>query len=266
MRSAWSFPKGGFNVTESAVEQPLNLDAQHHNVLYANNPHPPLEEGGGHTEAEIQEQLSKDLDEWFPELFGPDRNEDPPPEGAIATRNGESESASRAALLDYVPFSVKQKLKPNPAAPAQQPPYGYTWSGECLVKKTNRSRPDAVDHSEWKGMSKRQRATAIEEHERKLREKNEAQYREAIKATPAMPVLTQSSEEHRERLKNLYSKKLHQIVDEMYALVAKVLSPKECQDTEGTTENLLGIRPGSLKATLIATFNSKVSLDQYIPL
>ena len=76
-------------------------------------------------------------------------------------------------------------------------------------------------------MSKRQRATAIEEHERKLREKNEAQYREVIKATPAMPVLTQCSEEHRERLKNLYDKRLHQIVDEMYALVAKVLSPKE---------------------------------------
>eukprot|EP00439_Symbiodinium_sp_Y106_P039502 s3287_g4.t2 len=76
-------------------------------------------------------------------------------------------------------------------------------------------------------MSKRQRATAIEKHERTLREKNEAQYREAIKATPAMPVLTQSSEEHRERLNNLYDKKLHQIVDEMNALVAKVLSPKE---------------------------------------
>ena len=76
-------------------------------------------------------------------------------------------------------------------------------------------------------MSKRQRATAIEEHSRKLREKNEAQYMEAIKATPAMPVLTQFSEAHRERIKTLYDKKLHQIADEMYALVAKVLSPKE---------------------------------------
>ena len=79
-------------------------------------------------------------------------------------------------------------------------------------------------------MSKRQRATAIEKHERTLREKNEAQYREAIKATPTMPVLTQSSEEHRERHNNLYDKKLHQIVDEMNALVAKVLSPKESQE------------------------------------
>eukprot|EP00439_Symbiodinium_sp_Y106_P066744 s3183_g10.t3 len=171
-------PEGGFNfplATESAVEQPPNLDAQHHN--------------------------------------------DPPGEDAIATRQGESESASRAALLDDVPFSVKQNLKPGPAAPAQQPPCGYIWSGECLVKKTNRSRPDAIDHSAWKGMSKRQRATAIEEHERKLREKNEAQYREAIKVTPAMPVLNQCNEEHRERLNGLYEKKLLQIVDEMYALV-----------------------------------------------
>ena len=43
-------PEAGFKfplVTESAVEQPPNLDAQHHNVLEAKNPHPPLEEGGG---------------------------------------------------------------------------------------------------------------------------------------------------------------------------------------------------------------------------
>ena len=82
-------------------------------------------------------------------------------------------------------------------------------------------------------MSKRQRATAIEEHERKLREKNEAQYREAIKVTPAMPVLNQCNEEHRERLNGLYEKKLLQIVDEMYALVAKVLSPKEIAANPG---------------------------------
>ena len=47
-------PEGGSKFplvtdTESAVEQPPNLDAQHHNVLDANNPHPPLEEGGGDT-------------------------------------------------------------------------------------------------------------------------------------------------------------------------------------------------------------------------
>ena len=79
---------------------------------------------GGYTEAEIQEQLSNDLDELFPELFGPERDADPPPEDAIATRKGESNPDSRAALLDDVPFSVKQKLKPKPTVPAQQPPYG----------------------------------------------------------------------------------------------------------------------------------------------
>ena len=66
--------------------KPPNLDDQHHNVLEANNPHPPTEEGGGYTEAEIQEQLSNDFDELFPELFGPERDADPPPEDAIATR------------------------------------------------------------------------------------------------------------------------------------------------------------------------------------
>ena len=162
----------------------------------------------------------------FPELFGPDRDADPPPEDAIATRKGESNPGSRAALLDDVPFSVKQKLKPKPTVPAQQPPYGYIWSGGCLVKKTSRSRP-AVDHLEWKGMNKQQRANAIEEHAGKLREKNEVQYLEALKAAPAMPVRNIIGEEHRERMKTLYNKKLHQIVDEMYALVAKVLSPKE---------------------------------------
>ncbi|CAE7274790.1 unnamed protein product [Symbiodinium sp. CCMP2592] len=128
------------------------------------------------------EQLSEDLDEMFPELFGPDRDKDPPPKDAKeATRKGESKSDSRAALLDDVPFSVKQKLKSSAAVAAQEPPYGYTWSGECLVKKNNKNRPDAIDHTAWKAMSKRQRATAIAEHEKKLHEENEALYREAVK-------------------------------------------------------------------------------------
>ena len=176
-------PDGGFKfplMTEPAVEKPPNLDDQHHNVLEANNPHPPLEEGGGYTEG-------NDLDDMFPELFGPDRDADSPPEDAIiATRKGESNPDSRAALLDDVPFSVKQKLKPKPTVPAQQPPYGYIWSGGCLIKKTSRSRPDAVDHLEWKGMSRQQRANAIEEHARRLREENEVQYLEALKDAPAI--------------------------------------------------------------------------------
>ncbi|CAE7557334.1 unnamed protein product [Symbiodinium sp. CCMP2592] len=132
---------------------------------------------------EYVEQLSEDLDEMFPELFGPDRDKDPPPKDAKeATRKGESKSDSRAALLDDVPFSVKQKLKSSAAVAAQEPPYGYTWSGECLVKKNNKNRPNAIDHTAWKAMSKRQRATAIAEHEKKLHEENEALYREAVKA------------------------------------------------------------------------------------
>ncbi|CAE7314988.1 unnamed protein product [Symbiodinium sp. CCMP2592] len=132
---------------------------------------------------EYVEQLSEDLDEMFPELFGPDRDKDPPPKDAKeATRKGESKSDSRAALLDDVPFSVKQKLKSSSAAvAAQEPPYGYVWSGECLVKKNNKNRPNAIDHTAWKTMSKRQRATAIAEHEKKLHEENEALYREAVK-------------------------------------------------------------------------------------
>ena len=81
-------------------------------------------------------------------------------------------------------------------------------------------------------MSKRQRATAVEEHSRKLREKNEAQYMEAIKSTPAMPFLTQFSEEHRERMKNIYDKKLHQIADEMYALLPKLSLLKKSASPE----------------------------------
>ncbi|CAE7715281.1 unnamed protein product [Symbiodinium sp. CCMP2592] len=131
---------------------------------------------------EYVEQLSEDLDEMFPELFGPDRDKDPPPKDAKeATRKGESKSDSRASLLDDVPYSVKQKLKSSAAVAAQEPPYGYVWSGECLVKKNNRNRPNAIDHTAWKSMSKRQRATAIAEHEKKLHEENEALYREAVK-------------------------------------------------------------------------------------
>ena len=42
-------PDGGFKfplLTEPAADKPPNLDDQHHNVLEANNPHPPTEEGG----------------------------------------------------------------------------------------------------------------------------------------------------------------------------------------------------------------------------
>ncbi|CAE7203411.1 kptA [Symbiodinium sp. CCMP2592] len=135
-----------------------------------------------YTTPKKDEQLSEDLDEMFPELFGPDRDKDPPPKDAKeATCKGESKSDSRAALLDDVPYSVKQKLKSSAAVAAHEPPYGYVWSGECLVKKNNRNRPNAIDHTVWKSMSKRQRATAIAEHEKKLHEENEALYREAVK-------------------------------------------------------------------------------------
>ncbi|CAE7400470.1 NLRC3 [Symbiodinium sp. CCMP2592] len=131
---------------------------------------------------EYVEQLSEDLDEMFPELFGPDRDKDPPPKDAKeATRKGESKFVSCVSLLDDVPYSVKQKLKSSAAVAAQEPPYGYVWSGECLVKENNRNRPNAIDHTAWKSMSKRQRATAIAEHEKKLHEENEALYREAVK-------------------------------------------------------------------------------------
>ena len=76
-------------------------------------------------------------------------------------------------------------------------------------------------------MNKQQGADAIEEHAKRLREENEVQYQEALKEVPAMPVLYHISEEHRDRIKTLYDNKLHQVVDEMYAVVAKVLSPKE---------------------------------------
>ena len=76
-------------------------------------------------------------------------------------------------------------------------------------------------------MNKQQRANAIEEHAKKLREENEVQYLEALKEVPAMPILYNVSKERRDRIKTLYNNKLHQVVDEMYAAVAKVLSPKE---------------------------------------
>ena len=76
-------------------------------------------------------------------------------------------------------------------------------------------------------MNKQQRANAIEEHAKRLREENEVQYLEALKVIPAMPVLYHVSEAHRDRITTLYNNKLNQVVDEMYAVVAKVLSPKE---------------------------------------
>ena len=76
-------------------------------------------------------------------------------------------------------------------------------------------------------MSKRQRAEAVFEHERKVQAVYEAEYEAAVKAVPAMPVLIGKGEEHRERLLPLLHKKLLEISSDMYAVVAKVLSPKE---------------------------------------
>ncbi|CAE7418542.1 unnamed protein product [Symbiodinium sp. CCMP2592] len=188
IRTTWGFKDDVWSLLEDSVnideldgiygEAQADSDVEPYTM-----PKSKKDEGGGYDEAAIQEQLSEDLDEMFPELFGPDRDKDPPPKDAKeATRKGESKSDSRAALLDDVPFSVKQKLKSSAAVAAQEPPYGYTWSGECLVKKNNKNRPNAIDHTAWKAMSKRQRATAIAEHEKKLHEENEALYREAVKA------------------------------------------------------------------------------------
>ena len=53
------------------------------------------------------------------------------------------------------------------------------------------------------------------------------EYEAAVKAVPAMPVLIGQREEHRERLLPLLHKKLLEVSSDMYAVVAKVLSPKE---------------------------------------
>ena len=69
---------------EPAVDKPPNLDDITTSLRLTTRILPRRK--GGYTEAEIQEQLSNDLDELFPELFGPERDADPPPEDAIATR------------------------------------------------------------------------------------------------------------------------------------------------------------------------------------
>ena len=56
----------------------------------------------------------------------------------------------------------------------------------------------------------------------------EAEYEEAVKADPAMPVLNAGREAHRERLLScLYNQKLLEVSLEMYDVVTTVLSAKE---------------------------------------
>ncbi|CAE7518954.1 unnamed protein product [Symbiodinium sp. CCMP2592] len=180
LKAGWTVINGSPDDVWSLLEDSVNIDEL--DGIYGEAQADSDVEPYTMPKSKKDEQLSEDLDEMFPELFGPDRDKDPPPKDAKeATRKGESKSDSRAALLDDVPFSVKQKLKSSAAVAAQEPPYGYTWSGECLVKKNNKNRPNAIDHTAWKAMSKRQRATAIAEHEKKLHEENEALYREAVK-------------------------------------------------------------------------------------
>ena len=150
--------------------RPPNLDDQHHNVIEDRNPHPPLEEGGKDLFDDINfdnRPLSEfykpgEIREYFGDLFDDDDN--PPLEDAEdnAAREGESEEASkakkRAALLDDVPRSIKKNLA-TVSAPA--PPHGYFWNGECLIKKKGNNRPDGIEHSSWRNMSKRQRAEAV---------------------------------------------------------------------------------------------------------
>ena len=216
--------------------RPPNLDDQHHNVIEDRNPHPPLEEGGKDLFDDINfdnRPLSEfykpgEIREYFGDLFDDDDN--PPLEDAEdnAAREGESEEASkakkRAALLDDVPRSIKKNLA-TVSAPA--PPHGYFWNGECLIKKKGNNRPDGIEHSSWRNMSKRQRAEAVFEHERKVQAIYEAEYEAAVKAVPAMPVLIGKGEEHRERLLPLLHKKLLEVSSDMYAAVAEVLSSKE---------------------------------------
>ena len=218
---------------EHEPSKPPNLDDQHHNVIEDKNPHPPLEEGGKDLFGDINfdgSPLSEfykpgEIREQFGDLF--DDVDNPPLEDAEdnAAREGESEEASkakkRAALLDDVPHSIKKNLA-TVSAPAR--PHGYFWNGECLIKKKGNSRPDGIDNTSWRNMSKRQRAEAVE---RKVQAVYEAEYEAAVKAVPAMPVLIGKGEEHRERLLPLLHKKLLEVSSDMYAVVAKVLSPKE---------------------------------------
>ena len=219
-----------------APSKPPNLDDQHFNAIEDRNPHPPLEEGGKDLFDDINfdnRALSEfykpgEIREYFGDLFDDDDN--PPLEDAEdnATREGESEEATkakkRAALLDDVPHSIKRNLA---TASAPAPPRGYFWNGECLIKKKGNYRPENIDHSSWRNMSKRQRPEAVAEHERKVQAIYEAEYEAAVKAVPAMPVLVGKGEEHRERLLPLLHKKLLEVSSDMYAVVAKVLSPKE---------------------------------------
>ena len=157
------------------------MNKSYHPILMINISMLLNEEGIPHPPPEGGKDLFDDygpLAEYykFVDLF-----DDPPLEDAddLAAREGESQEATKAQ--------------------------------KCLIKKKGKGRPECIDHSSWRNMSKRQRAEVVAEHERRIQATYEAEYQAAINAVPAMPVSKGSHEDHRERLLSLFRKKLLEV-------------------------------------------------------
>ena len=193
-------------------QKPPELDDQHHNAVEERNPH---------QEEEDFEGGVGPLDEGDRPLGGSARDDIVYP--------------ARYDPLDDVPFSVRERLAP--ATPSFKTkdgigiPYGYRWDGERLIKQKGLSSLPGVQAKVWSKLTVEEKHKALAEHQASKQAKVDEDYNQAIKHVPAMPVLYGKPEDHRKKMCSLYESKLLEIAQDMYAVVAKILSAKEIESS-----------------------------------
>ena len=134
-----------------------------------------------------------------------------------------------------MPFSVRERLAP--ATPSFKTkdgigiPYGYRWDGERLIKQKGLSSLPGIQAKVWSKLTVEEKHKALAEHQASKQAKVDEDYNQAIKHVPAMPVLYGKPEDHRKKMCSLYESKLLEIAQDMYAVVAKILSAKEIESS-----------------------------------
>ena len=186
-------------------------------------------------DSDLKERLSEYLDQVAKE------NEDYVPEDVGAEEDWlgrDIPESSKAATTEPKASSTLPRHDPKTMPDGRKVPKGYNWDGVRLVRdKKGSKRPPDTPSEFWHMYSKAQREADIERYERKTAREAEEDARKALRDSPAMPVVTEPDPEpHRERMASLYWEKLGQVTGEMFALVARVVGPKEIESTPAAKE------------------------------
>ena len=185
--------------------------------------------------SDLKDRLSEYLDQVAKE------NEDYVPEdvGAVEDWLGrDAPGSSKEATSTPKASSTLPRHDPKTMPDGKKVPKGYNWDGVRLVRdKKGSKRPPDTPSEFWHMYSKAQREADIERFERKKAREAEEDARKALRDSPAMPVIAEPDPEpHRDRMASLYWAKLDQVASEMFAVVARVVGPKEIESTPAAKE------------------------------